>query len=326
MPSWSSWSSPSGCSVALVLTIWLSSVRGDSPAEVLGDGDWIPPLTSVGLWSTAILWGTIVLRAVTRSSSERPLGLLWDLMCFLPRSAHPLGPPCYAERVVPEVAGRITRWLDDGPSSPDGARRRIVVVSAHSLGAVLAVAALFTQPEDRIRGRVGLLTYGTQLRPYFGRFFPELLGPDVLGAVGCPPASSVDCDPWPPTEVASGADGPLARVRAGDGSLAARLGGDAATSTPPAWVSLWRSTDPLGMPAISDAPNEVDRAAEELDATAFVATVATHGGYPRTTAYRRAFREVVDRVYRDDPAPGAGSGAPGGIRARDAHRNGPGQR
>jgi hypothetical protein len=158
---------------------------------------------------------------------------------------------------------------------------------------VLAVAALFTQPEHRVRGRVGLLTYGTQLRPYFGRFFPELLGPEVVGAVACPPASAVDRDPWPPVS--------HSQALAGDGSLVARLGGNAATATPPAWVSLWRSTDPLGMPAASDAPNHVDRAAEELDATAYVASVATHGGYPRTTAYRRAFREVVDRVLHIDP-------------------------
>ena len=78
-------------------------------------------------------------------------------------------------------------------------------------------------------------------------------------------------------------------------------------------MSLWRSTDPLGMPVVSDGPNFVDRGAEEIDATAFVATVGTHGGYPRTSAYRRAFDEVVARLrdLRSTPAePGQGPVAP----------------
>jgi hypothetical protein len=61
-------------------------------------------------------------------------------------------------------------------------------------------------------------------------------------------------------------------------------------------VNLWRRTDFIGFPAASYAPNLVDRGAEELDLTAFVARLAAHSGYPRTAAYRRGLDEVLRRL------------------------------
>ncbi|WP_456789476.1 hypothetical protein [Cellulomonas sp. P5_C5] len=279
-------------------------------------------LTFVGIWGTALLWTTLLIRVVTKPSGQRPAGLLWDLICFLPRSAHPFGPPCYAERVVPELAGRVSSWLDDDSVAPEDRERRVVVLSAHSLGAVLAVATLFSRPPDKDRRRVALLTYGSQLRPYFGRFFPELLGPQVLGTDACRAPRLVDRTPWPVPPDYSTRVRPGAPLGSGIAPLAERGPDEAARtlvamlrspgSAEPAWINLWRATDPLGMPAASDVPNYIDRAAEELDATAFVATVGTHGGYPRTTAYQRAFREVVARLGAPPPPDTRAVQTPGG--------------
>jgi hypothetical protein len=65
---------------------------------------------------------------------------------------------------------------------------------------------------------------------------------------------------------------------------------------PPAWVNLWRRTDPLGFPAASFGPNVIDRGAEEIDPTGYVARIGTHSGYPRTSAYRRAVAEALARL------------------------------
>ena len=121
---------------------------------------------SLAVIAAAILV-VIVENALT--SKERPISVMWDLMCFLPRAGHPFGPPCYAERVVPELRDRVTDWLTHDLEPPDGLdlaerlswrdaqeeealahdRPFSVVLSAHSLGAVLAVSTLFTlRPHD----------------------------------------------------------------------------------------------------------------------------------------------------------------------------------
>ncbi|WP_251151423.1 hypothetical protein [Cellulosimicrobium sp. Marseille-Q4280] len=196
----------------LVVTILLGRA-GESVAGVWDLG-W-DQLAAVAVPAVGALAVALVASFVAAGAEgvSRPWGLLWDLMCFLPRSAHPFGPPCYAERTVPEVAARVEAWLDaeDLPAArrPGVAPRRRVVLSAHSLGAVMAVAVVLGRagnPAPRTGdvapalrtdgdGRLGLLTYGVQLRPYFGRFFPSLLGPQVLGTPPCG-GPAWRGDPW----------------------------------------------------------------------------------------------------------------------------------
>lgn len=223
------------------------------------------------------------------TTKERPIGLLWDLICFLPRAGHPFGPPCYSERVVPEVNRRIREWMSPVGGTPE----RYVVLSAHSLGAVLATACIFALrgQGDVPMNRVGLITYGVQLRPYFGRFFPELFGAETMGTRPCAGPSLTTPDPW------------LAQVREDERAPAARPRTDSLVDIlrhggpDPAWLNLWRRTDFLGFPAASYREgNGVDRGASELDLRTYLPTIATHGHYPLTPQYDDALRELLHRL------------------------------
>ena len=223
------------------------------------------------------------------TTKERPIGLLWDLICFLPRAGHPFGPPCYSERVVPEVNRRIREWMSPAGSSP----KRYVILSAHSLGAVLATACIFALrgQGDVPMDRVGLITYGVQLRPYFGRFFPELFGAEVMGTRPCAGPSLTASDPWL-AQVREDEQAPAARPRTDSLADILRSGG-----SDPAWVNLWRRTDFLGFPAASYREgNGVDRGASELDLRTYLPTIATHGHYPLTPQYQAALCEVLRRL------------------------------
>ncbi|MFF1876431.1 hypothetical protein [Leifsonia sp. NPDC058230] len=223
------------------------------------------------------------------TKKERPLGVMWDLICFLPRAGHPFGPPCYAERVVPELRQRMLNWL--GPDGLDAQNGRKVVLSAHSLGAVLAVACLFTlQPDTRVAIRnVGLLTYGTQLRVYFGRFWPELFGPGPLGTRPQTGPSLWRADPWFRQVVEDHRepdDAVAARARvatdAEDPTLRGLLTQPDGTV---AWYNLWRRTDYLGFPDHSHRTNEIDGGADEFGPPEYLVQIATHPNYQASAQY-----------------------------------------
>ena len=124
-------------------------------------------------------------------------------------AAHPFAPPCYAERAVPELRSRIDGWLNglDVPTTlqrpaPQSRRTGAVILSAHSLGGgpgrrrpARAVGRRGRQGADR--PRIGLITYGTQLRAFFGRFFPELFGPDRPRHARASPAAAARGPPTP---------------------------------------------------------------------------------------------------------------------------------
>ena len=256
-------------------------------------------LAAVGTALLATLAGGAV------SVRKRPLGLVWDLVCFLPRAAHPFSPPCYAERAVPELASRIDWWLarDGSPTWVDSQRRRgrRGVVSAHSLGGVLTVAAVLASRPVQLRyPQVALLTYGSQLRAYFSRIFPELIGHRVLGVPATRAGSFWRRDPWEkelddgPADTADPVDpGSVFEVLSpGDGEPPSAVG----------WRNLWRRTDYLGFPVYSyraagEPPegNPLDRMAEELDDTSYLAEVGTHSNYFRTRRYLQVLERLSSR-------------------------------
>jgi hypothetical protein len=106
---------------------------------------------------------------------RRSLGILWDLGTFWPRATHPLAPPSYGERVMPDLIERV-KHLTPGPGDE-------VLVSGHSQGAIIA-AALVLQLDQAQRARVCLLTYGCPLRRLYSLFFPGYFGLQVLRHLG----------------------------------------------------------------------------------------------------------------------------------------------
>jgi hypothetical protein len=108
-------------------------------------------------------------------AKRRTIGVLWDVGTFWPRSYHPLSPPCYTERAVPELQRRMW-WLRD-----NGGR---VTLVAHSQGAVLATAAL-VQPGCRPEGDYpALITFGSPVCKLFGWGFPAYFDRKLVEPLG----------------------------------------------------------------------------------------------------------------------------------------------
>lgn len=294
---------------------------------------WPNLVTAAGLVLTFIAVGVFIGGGTTASNRAiRPLGTLWDLACAVPRAAHPLGPPCYGERVVPEVLARVRWWLsEEGTLRGLSRSRRGVVLSAHSLGGVISVAAILGAPWDGettrdgdpwdgkvppdelapdqqgdwVVPRMALITYGTQLRAYFSRFFPELFGPDVLGVSAAPRSHLRSSDPWAKDWAPD--DQPFTVPAPLPGSVRHLLSqpppvdGEAR----PRWYSLWHLTDYLGFPLVARPPRRTagvaespaddlqDWYAQEIDFSAYLLTVLTHSDYPRTEEYAAALQSAV---------------------------------
>lgn len=140
--------------------------------------DWSRWLISVGVTALALLAGGLlrmVYLAAKRPKTAKYVGVLCDLTLFWPREAHPVVPPCYALKVVPELVARATEHLAD-PNT------RVVLVG-HSQGSLLAAVAtarlLESLPEED-RDRVGLVTAGSQLQWAYPRAFPGVVSHDSL--------------------------------------------------------------------------------------------------------------------------------------------------
>jgi hypothetical protein len=260
--------------IALLLVAFSS--RGDAPWEAW---PWLKPVATIALFAVAgASAGLIALGAKVRDSEgwRRGLGVLWDLTTFWPRAAHPLGPPCYAERVVPEVSTRLSWALDD---AREPAKR--VIVSAHSQGSTIAVAVLTRRARLE---NVYLVTYGSQIRGLYGRVFPRVFGPDDVGYQPTEGPTGLT-DPFPdlPRPATHDVESPQASSTLPRASLRGRLGADH-------WVNLFRRADPLGYRVFSDAFDDAsDRVVLEVPIEEYGdpgPVVQAHSGYQHTPEYR----------------------------------------
>ncbi|MDQ0379296.1 hypothetical protein [Amycolatopsis thermophila] len=142
---------------------------------------WLDPLSGVGVFGLGVLAVgllRVVYTAATKPGRNRHLGALADLVCFWPRAAHPAIPPCYALKVVPDLAARAKEHLSE-PNTR-------VVLGGEKLGSVLALIATARlvhslSPADR--ERVGLLSAGSPLQWGYQRAFPAVLPHTALAAL-----------------------------------------------------------------------------------------------------------------------------------------------
>lgn len=134
---------------------------------------WAQPLSGLGLAALALLAAWLlreVYAAAQQPDSARRLGGLSDLACFWPRESHPVVPPCYALKVVPEVAARAAHYLAD-PNTR-------VVLAGTSQGSAITVAAaarLLDGLSPTEAQRLGVVVASSPLQWAYARMFPAVI-------------------------------------------------------------------------------------------------------------------------------------------------------
>ena len=111
-----------------------------------------------------------------RQEMRQNAGLAWAFGAFWPRAVHPFAPPPWTVRAVPELVWRLKALLEE-----EGKDRR-VLIRANSMGAVLAMAAVW-QLKDPLRERIALLTTGCPARTYFTRLYPGFVCADSIACL-----------------------------------------------------------------------------------------------------------------------------------------------
>ena len=129
---------------------------------------------TLGRWTVFAVAGFMVVNLVksrANPTSLRRIGNLWDVLTFWPRTFHPFAVRPYAERAVPE----LREFILHGP------RNSPLVVTAHSQGSVITLAAI--EPVlGEVRDSVGLVTIGSPLHSLYRRFFPRCFSAERTGA------------------------------------------------------------------------------------------------------------------------------------------------
>jgi hypothetical protein len=162
-------------------TVVLAALIGASVVGFIMDRDWVYRdvrwAVNIGdLVVAGFVLGTLYVgrQAYNNPKLRRTVGVLWDVGTFWPRATHPLAPPCYTERAVPDLVTRIGRL------SQGGGR---ILLSCHSQGAALG-AAVIMQLTYNESAHVALLTYGSPLRRLYARCFPAYFGVRALQRAG----------------------------------------------------------------------------------------------------------------------------------------------
>ncbi len=159
--------------VAMVLVVFAQvAVTGEglSDPNLQNPFQWLENTASFVLLTLPLTGGILLWGSYQSSSMRRVVGILWDVATFWPRRFHPFAPPSYGERTVPDLKQRL-----------EFHRERGVMLSGHSQGSVLALAALADETSDL--SLVAVLTYGSPVERLYARFFPEYVSDELVGEI-----------------------------------------------------------------------------------------------------------------------------------------------
>lgn len=288
----------------LALGVLVGAETGRAPWDWM---PWLREVATLSLWVTVgsaagLIW--VASRLRTSEKARRGVGVLWDLCTFWPRAAHPFAPPCYAERVVPEIVTRV-RWAQGaGNGQPP---RDLVVLSGHSQGSLIVIAAA-SRLTKRELDRVRVITYGSQIRAWYGRIFPGVFGPQAVGyePTTAAPNFRTTAPEFPQTRQAAS---PATARRfasngsAPNGSLRTFLEWEEPRRS---WVNLYRTADPLGFHVYSDVDSDRDTWIREVPLAGAGdpgARVMTHSGYQHTEPYITCVEGWAAECVSDGQAP-----------------------
>lgn len=182
-----------GAATSMALTVVL-----DEPPGAVHDGSgFLRFLTLAGTWLVSgVVAGLVFVgyRSYRQASLRKTVGILWDLGTFWPRAAHPLAPPCYAERCIPDLTTRVGYLVErDGGA----------LLSAHSQGTVIAAALMWQLPPEVV-SRTRLLTHGSPLARLYGRAYPAWFGPAEIDELQARVGSGHWVNLWRPTDPIGG--------------------------------------------------------------------------------------------------------------------------
>lgn len=148
-------------------------VQNLSGFKALALSDFPSSLEAVAAWTVSLLpvGVYLVTRAAARDVRYRKtVGVAWDVLTFWPRIYHPFAPPCYGERVIPQLF-----WHVRSRTGKDGAEGR-VLLSGHSQGSVISAALLLQFHGSNVAPGCAFMSYGSVLARVYRRMFPRYWG------------------------------------------------------------------------------------------------------------------------------------------------------
>lgn len=320
----------------------LPSLLGVSVADAVAVGAWLTGVFAVGL----VVLGALAFRV---PKTRKAIGILWDIGSFWPRDVHPLAPPCYAERAVPEIAMRLTahaalvtgdqRAEDREDATATAPMPGLVVLAGHSQGTVLSMAALMG-PGRSAAGRTALLTFGTVLRRLYARCFPLYFSAGAFAALSrrLGDTSTADANARAADAVTGDRPGPPDRGTEAGGPSPWGRNGAGVFPKAVRWRNLWRRTDYLGgrilhpLSAVEQVA-AVQKGARRLDVELVdplflpvpgdttLPAAGRHSNFTRDPAFQRELMVLVRDSFAtlDRRAPGPATGT----RSRPPGHGGP---